>query len=188
MANPRNVKCSNFCEISPTVLNLGANLNVFFLNFHAIVSMLRNLISWATYLVTDQLASSLFPAQVALKVQAASEALLKEHYADLSTKPFFPSLIEYMKSGPVVPMVRLVAFACLGSLGLPSQTHVTRKICNTEIYVYRCLREIHFSECVRVCTVQRFLERKMGFQPSPRRFPHTRTMHAKNCYALCSFI
>ena len=30
---------------------------------------------------------------------------LEAHYADLSTKKFFPSLIEYMISGPVVPMV-----------------------------------------------------------------------------------
>ncbi len=43
---------------------------------------------------------------MALKFKAAGDDLLKEHYADLSTKPFFPSLIEYMKSGPVVPMVR----------------------------------------------------------------------------------
>jgi nucleoside-diphosphate kinase len=43
--------------------------------------------------------------QVALKMQVASEELLKTHYGDLATKPFFPSLVEYMKSGPVVPMV-----------------------------------------------------------------------------------
>lgn len=42
---------------------------------------------------------------VALKFQQASEELLKEHYADLAARPFFPGLIEYMKSGPVVPMV-----------------------------------------------------------------------------------
>ena len=35
----------------------------------------------------------------------ASEDLLKQHYADLSSKPFFPGLIKYMGSGPVVPMV-----------------------------------------------------------------------------------
>ena len=35
----------------------------------------------------------------------ADEALLKEHYKDLVTKPFFPSLLKYMTSGPVVPMV-----------------------------------------------------------------------------------
>ena len=35
----------------------------------------------------------------------ASEELLKEHYADLSSKGFFPGLVKYMNSGPVVPMV-----------------------------------------------------------------------------------
>ena len=35
----------------------------------------------------------------------ASEDLLKQHYADLSSKPFFPGLVKYMSSGPVVPMV-----------------------------------------------------------------------------------
>ena len=37
--------------------------------------------------------------------RAADEALLKEHYKDLAAKPFFPSLLKYMTSGPVVPMV-----------------------------------------------------------------------------------
>jgi len=35
----------------------------------------------------------------------ASEDLLKEHYADLSSKPFYAGLCKYMSSGPVVPMV-----------------------------------------------------------------------------------
>jgi nucleoside-diphosphate kinase len=35
----------------------------------------------------------------------ANEELLKKHYADLSSRPFFPGLIEYMQLGPVVPMV-----------------------------------------------------------------------------------
>jgi len=42
---------------------------------------------------------------VALKFQQASKELLEKHYADLSARPFFPSLIEYMQLGPVVPMV-----------------------------------------------------------------------------------
>merc|ERR1712157_70399 len=42
---------------------------------------------------------------VAMKFMQASEELLKEHYADLSSKKFFPGLIKYMNSGPVVPMV-----------------------------------------------------------------------------------
>ena len=30
---------------------------------------------------------------------------LEKHYADLSKKPFFPGLVKYMASGPVVAMV-----------------------------------------------------------------------------------
>lgn len=42
---------------------------------------------------------------VAMKFLQADEDLLKKHYADLSKKPFFPSLIKYVQSGPVVAMV-----------------------------------------------------------------------------------
>jgi len=42
---------------------------------------------------------------LAAKMMHANDALLKQHYADLSKKPFFPELIRYMSSGPVVPMV-----------------------------------------------------------------------------------
>ncbi|XP_022175719.1 nucleoside diphosphate kinase-like isoform X1 [Myzus persicae] len=42
---------------------------------------------------------------VAMKFLWPSEELLKKHYADLSSKAFFPGLIKYMASGPVVPMV-----------------------------------------------------------------------------------
>jgi nucleoside-diphosphate kinase len=30
---------------------------------------------------------------------------LEKHYSDLSSRPFFPGLVSYMASGPVVPMV-----------------------------------------------------------------------------------
>ncbi|XP_036944395.1 nucleoside diphosphate kinase 3 isoform X2 [Acanthopagrus latus] len=42
---------------------------------------------------------------VGLKLVQASESLLKDHYWDLRTKPFFRDLISYMSSGPVVAMV-----------------------------------------------------------------------------------
>lgn len=42
---------------------------------------------------------------VALKLTTPSKELLEEHYKDLSAKPFFPHLITYMLSGPVVCMV-----------------------------------------------------------------------------------
>lgn len=42
---------------------------------------------------------------VSLKLMTASQELLEKHYADLAGKPFFPALVEYMKMGPVCPMV-----------------------------------------------------------------------------------
>ena len=41
----------------------------------------------------------------AMKMTTASKDLLEMHYADLSSKPFFPKLVEFMSSGPVVAMV-----------------------------------------------------------------------------------
>merc|ERR1719234_2498849 len=42
---------------------------------------------------------------VAMKFMTASKEHLEKHYADLSSKPFFPGLVKYMGSGPVVAMV-----------------------------------------------------------------------------------
>ena len=42
---------------------------------------------------------------VAMKMQVPSQELFEKHYADLSAKPFFPGLLKYMMSGPVVAMV-----------------------------------------------------------------------------------
>uniref|UniRef100_A0A146NNC9 Nucleoside diphosphate kinase n=1 Tax=Fundulus heteroclitus TaxID=8078 RepID=A0A146NNC9_FUNHE len=42
---------------------------------------------------------------VGMKMLEASEDLLMEHYIDLKDRPFFPTLLKYMRSGPVVAMV-----------------------------------------------------------------------------------
>eukprot|EP00937_MAST-01D_sp_MAST-1D-sp2_P006493 g6493.t1 len=42
---------------------------------------------------------------VALRQSSPSREHLQQHYADLAAKAFFPDLIEYMTSGPVVAMV-----------------------------------------------------------------------------------
>lgn len=42
---------------------------------------------------------------VAIKLANPTEALLREHYDDLQSKPFFPSLLSYMLSGPVLATV-----------------------------------------------------------------------------------
>ncbi|CAM9209826.1 unnamed protein product [Choristocarpus tenellus] len=40
----------------------------------------------------------------AMKLKQANEDLLRQHYKDLVEKPFFPKLLSYMISGPVVCM------------------------------------------------------------------------------------
>lgn len=42
---------------------------------------------------------------VALKMAEPSEELLCQHYEDLQSKPFFPGLLKYMRSGPVVATI-----------------------------------------------------------------------------------
>ncbi|KAF9354263.1 nucleoside diphosphate kinase [Mortierella sp. AD094] len=42
---------------------------------------------------------------LALELQKPGRAHLEKHYADLSAKPFFGGLINYMTAGPVVAMV-----------------------------------------------------------------------------------
>eukprot|EP00344_Euplotes_crassus_P000016 CAMPEP_0197005988 /NCGR_PEP_ID=MMETSP1380-20130617/32454_1 /TAXON_ID=5936 /ORGANISM="Euplotes crassus, Strain CT5" /LENGTH=142 /DNA_ID=CAMNT_0042425369 /DNA_START=10 /DNA_END=438 /DNA_ORIENTATION=+ len=41
----------------------------------------------------------------ALKLDTPSKQHLEEHYKDLASRPFFPKLVAYMLSGPVVCMV-----------------------------------------------------------------------------------
>lgn len=42
---------------------------------------------------------------VGIKLCQPTESLLREHYDDLQEKPFFPSLLSYMLSGPVLATV-----------------------------------------------------------------------------------
>ncbi|XP_070703540.1 nucleoside diphosphate kinase, mitochondrial [Pempheris klunzingeri] len=42
---------------------------------------------------------------VGLKMLQVSEDLLSQHYCEMRTKPFYPRLLHYMTSGPVVVMV-----------------------------------------------------------------------------------
>lgn len=42
---------------------------------------------------------------VEAKTMRLGEEILKEHYAHIADKPFFPELVEYMTSGPVLAMI-----------------------------------------------------------------------------------
>ena len=39
------------------------------------------------------------------KMMNLDEAILKEHYSHLADKPFFPEIVEFMTSGPVLGMI-----------------------------------------------------------------------------------
>ncbi|WP_098468438.1 nucleoside-diphosphate kinase [Serinibacter salmoneus] len=41
----------------------------------------------------------------ALQMRTADEALLAEHYAEHVGKPFYPPLVEFMSSGPLVALI-----------------------------------------------------------------------------------
>ena len=41
----------------------------------------------------------------AMKLYQPPRSILEQHYEDLSAKPFFPGMIDYMQSGPVCCMV-----------------------------------------------------------------------------------
>ena len=47
----------------------------------------------------------MFGLDVALKLVNVDPPFAEKHYADLSAKPFFNGLVEYIVSGPVVAMV-----------------------------------------------------------------------------------
>ncbi|MDD6986410.1 nucleoside-diphosphate kinase [Butyricicoccus porcorum] len=42
---------------------------------------------------------------VRCELKMLDEAILKEHYAHIADKPFFPELVAYMTSGPVLAMI-----------------------------------------------------------------------------------
>ncbi|KAI4457693.1 nucleoside diphosphate kinase [Holotrichia oblita] len=42
---------------------------------------------------------------IAIKMMYATDELLNQHYKDIKKKPFFPEVLSYIKSGPVIPMV-----------------------------------------------------------------------------------
>ena len=42
---------------------------------------------------------------VEMKMFNLNEDILKEHYSHLTDKPFFPELVEFMTSGPVIGMI-----------------------------------------------------------------------------------
>ncbi len=61
---------------------------------------------------------------VGLKLYQTPREVAEEHYKDLKSKPFYPALVDYILSGPVVAMVR---GACKNTHKRPMLTHRSSK-------------------------------------------------------------
>ncbi len=66
-----------------------------------------------------------------MKMMNLSEEILKEHYAHIADKPFFPSILEYMTSGPVVGMIVEGENAVLGMRTLMGATKYEEALAGT---------------------------------------------------------
>ena len=61
----------------------------------------------------------------ALKMLTASRTMLNEHYEEHEGKPFFPGLVDFMASGPIVAMVVVGEGAIMGFRTLAGSTDPT---------------------------------------------------------------
>ena len=66
---------------------------------------------------------------VEAKTMQLGEEILKEHYAHIADKPFFPELVEYMTSGPVLAMIVEGPDVVLGMRILMGTWHNPRRLC-----------------------------------------------------------
>ena len=75
---------------------------------------------------------------VAMKLCSPGKAHMESHYADLAGKKFFPGLIEYMVSGPVVCMVRC---QCTRSRGSDALSRSARHAFTLQLIVHSFARQ-----------------------------------------------
>lgn len=59
----------------------------------------------------------------ALKMFKPSKQLAEEHYKDLSSKPFFGKLVDYIISGPVIAMVSLHFTLLANGIATAAKSH-----------------------------------------------------------------
>lgn len=66
-----------------------------------------------------------------MKMMHLDEAILRQHYAHLVDKPFFPDIVSYMMSGPVVGMIVEGDNAVLGMRGIMGATKYEEALAGT---------------------------------------------------------
>jgi nucleoside-diphosphate kinase len=77
---------------------------------------------------------------VAAKSMRLTPALLAEHYAHLADKPFFPEIVTFMSSQPVLALILKADGAIRGDLGTDNMrniAHASDSVENAELEVKR---------------------------------------------------
>ena len=87
----------------------------------------------------------------------ASEEHLKQHYADLSSKPFFTGLVKYMASGPLVPMVG-TCIVMFFMYSMYSSSIVHQNSIETQVVLMHNKRRILWFIQTQVWQIQDFLK------------------------------
>ncbi|NXI17006.1 NDKM protein, partial [Irena cyanogastra] len=93
---------------------------------------------------------------VAMKLLQADRRLVEQHYEQLRPKPFYPALVAYMTSGPVVAMVwegynvvrctraMVGDSSAVGTIRGDLSVHITRNVVHASDSVETAQREIGF--------------------------------------------
>ncbi|XP_032896574.1 nucleoside diphosphate kinase-like [Amblyraja radiata] len=90
---------------------------------------------------------------VGLKLVQAPHDVLSAHYHDLEEKPFYPALIEYMSSGPIVAMVwegHDVVRVSRVMVGSTSPAHALPGTLRGDLCVHISRNAVHASDSVEV--------------------------------------
>ena len=66
-----------------------------------------------------------------IKMMHLTEDILREHYAHIADRPFFPGILEYMTSGPVVGMIVEGENVVQGMRALMGSTKVEEALAGT---------------------------------------------------------
>lgn len=100
----------------------------------------------------------------ALKTMVPTKEIAEQHYADLSAKPFFGELVEYITSGPVVAMVfegESAIVACRQVIGATNPAAATMGTIRGDYATTVAANIVHGSDSVANAT----LEISLWFKP-----------------------
>lgn len=114
---------------------------------------------------------------VGLKMMTLDEAILREHYAHIADKPFFPGVAQFMKSSPVVAIC-LEGLGCVNAVrlitGITKAREADAGTIRGDLAMSVSCNVIHASDTVENAQVEvkRFFNSDDIFEYSKSEFEH----------------